>query len=422
MRMAGWRSLDLIQTMLTLRRISRILWVRVALLSALSVIAALSAELLGPLIPEGPRDRFSAQATLPILNILANGMLAVATFSLGIMVSTHRTLAQQSTPRIHRLLMEDTSTQTMLATFIGAFVFALSSIILYRAGYYSESASVIVFAATVLVVAAIVVSLVRWIGQLSKIGSVEYALLRAEQTAQEILRQQRRLPRLGGCPLNEASCARQETEITAPRSGFLRRINMDELQTCAVERNAEVCLNVLPGDIILREQVLGTLRGTVDADGFAACFLIDPERTYEQDPAYALQALRESASKALSPGFNDPKTAIDVIARLERLLWDWALAKTEPDDPAFDRVFLRQLGPDALVEAAFRDLSRDAAGFGDVLEAVADALAHLRARMPDDGRRVIDDLVEDLRAHGNAGLTTERERTRLTGRLDALGL
>ncbi|WP_094033116.1 DUF2254 domain-containing protein [Antarctobacter heliothermus] len=419
--MANKRAFSFVQSMLTLRRISRILWVRVALLSALSVIAALSAELLGPLIPDGPRDRFTASATLPILNILANGMLAVATFSLGIMVSTHRTLAQQSTPRIHRLLMEDTSTQTMLATFIGAFVFALSSIILYRAGYYSESASVIVFAATVLVVAAIVVSLVRWIGQLSKIGSVEYALLRAEQTASEILRQQRHLPRLGGRPLDQAP-PEEGTEIFAPTSGFLRRIDMDELQNCAESCDATVCLDILPGAIVLREQVLGTLRGSSETKRVAACFLIDPERTYEQDPGYALQALRESASKALSPGINDPKTAIDVIARLERLLWDWALADAEAVEPSFDRVYLREVGADALLEAAFRDLSRDAAGFGDVLDAVAMALAHLRSRMPATGVAVIDDLAADLRAHGDAGLMTDRERARLTCRLDALGL
>ena len=197
---------------------------------------------------------------------------------------------------------------------------------------------------------------------------------------------------------------------------------MEELQRLADEHEARVYLDVLPGDIILREQALGHVSAPPDGAAFAACFLIDPERTYEQDPAYALQALRESASKALSPGINDPKTAIDVIARLERLLWDWALADAEPDEPAYDRVYLRELGPDALVEAAFRDLSRDAAGFGDVLETVASALAHLRDRMPPAGRTVIDDLVADLRAHGEAGLMTDRERARLNVQLDTLGL
>lgn len=403
------------QAVLTLRRISRILWVRVALISALSVLAALSATPLGPLIPSGLRDRFGAEATLPILTILANGMLAVATFSLGVMVSTHRTLAEQSTPRIHRLLMEDTSTQTMLATFIGAFVFALSSIILYRAGYYSDSASVIVFVLTVFVVAAIVVSLVRWIGQLSKIGSLEYALLRAEQTAAEILKQQKALPRLGGCVYEGRPD--DVVPILAPRSGVLRRVEMDSLQACAARLDARVWLDRLPGALMLRGQALGHVSGARDASAFIESFVIGTERTYEQDPAYALRALRESAQKALSPGINDPGTAIDVVARLERLLWDWAANDQDPPEPLHDRVALRDTPASALVVAAFEGIARDAASSGAVLDSIATALTRLRGTLPEEARAVIADLLDDLAQQGEAGLATEGERRRLADRL-----
>lgn len=406
------------QAVLTVRRISRILWVRVALISALSVLAALSAAALGPLIPAGLRDRFGAEATLPILTILANGMLAVATFSLGVMVSTHRTLAEQTTPRIHRLLMEDTSTQTMLATFIGAFVFALSSIILYRAGYYSDSASVIVFVLTVLVVAAIVVSLVRWIGQLSEIGSLEYALLRAEQTAAEILKQQKALPRLGGCAPGDVP--EGAVAIPAPRSGVLRRVDMDALQSCAVQADARVWLDRMPGALVLKGQALGHVAGTREVGAFAGAFVIGTERSYEQDPAYALRALRESAQKALSPGINDPGTAIDVVARLERLLWDWAANDTPPPDPVHDRVALAEVSPGALVQAAFDGIARDGAAAGDVLEAIATAVCRLRGVFPEAAHGVIRDLMDDLAQQGEAGLATAGERRRLADALAQL--
>ena len=137
--------ISLKQTAIELRKINRILWVRVALIAALSAIVTLAAPILDPVLPEILQDRFSEDAVLPVLTILANTMLAVATFSLGVMVSSHRTLASITTPRIHRLLMEDTSTQSTLATFVGAFVYALSSIILFRAGYYQDEAVVVVF-------------------------------------------------------------------------------------------------------------------------------------------------------------------------------------------------------------------------------------------------------------------------------------
>ena len=44
------------------------------------------------------------------------------------------------------------------------------------------------------------------------------------------------------------------------------------------------------------------------------------ERTFEQDPAFALRILVDIAAKALSPAINDPTTAVHVIDRIEDLL------------------------------------------------------------------------------------------------------
>ncbi len=46
-------------------------------------------------------------------------------------------------------------------------------------------------------------------------------------------------------------------------------------------------------------------------------------RTFEDDPRFGLIVLSEIADKALSPGVNDPGTAIDVIGTLVRLFTLW---------------------------------------------------------------------------------------------------
>ena len=405
------RQLDLPQKLQALRRISRILWVRVALILALSVLAALSAELLDPIIPRGPKDRFTEAATLPILNVLANGMLAVATFSLGVMVSSHRTMSEQTTPRIHRLLMEDTSTQSILATFIGAFAYALSAIILFRAGYYSDSAAVIVFAVTVLVVVAIIVSLVRWIHQLTRIGSMDYALERAEDAARGTLTDARVMPGLGGKVLAESTHIPETAQIVeAPTSGFLLRIDMQSLQELAEEKDVSVFVDVLPGDRILSGQQVARIDGKLDTSNVTDCFVFASNRSYEQDPRYAIQALRETASKALSPGINDPGTAIEVIARLERLLWEGLQEEASDDNPKYDRVHVRQLSEGSLVDLAFRDIARDGAAFLDVLLAISSALATLHKHCDDEARETVRTLQKALDQHAEAGLSTEIER------------
>ncbi|MBV2358400.1 DUF2254 domain-containing protein [Thalassococcus sp. CAU 1522] len=405
-------ALSLSQTWQTLRRVSRILWVRVALISALSIAAALSAGLLDPLIPQASKDRFSAEATLPVLNVLASSMLAVATFSLGIMVSSHRTLADQSTPRIHQLLMEDTSTQSVLATFIGAFVFALSAIILFRAGYYDQSAVVIVFVATVMVVLAIVVSLIRWIGRLSQIGSLQYALDRAEDSARSVLNTHREWPCMGALAVTDAAAAAANTPVRAQASGYVTRIQLADLQERAEKDKARVVLSVRPGDHVLSGEIVARLDGDADPEAYAGCILLGQNRSYDQDPRYAIRTLRESAQKALSPGINDPGTAMDVTARLERLLWE-ATEPIEKKEALYDRVYLPEYAPDALVDMAFRAIARDGRTNVSVLARVAAAVDKLSQRCGSDRTEA---LARDIVAFGQDGLTAAPDRAGFSDR------
>ncbi|MCF6445868.1 DUF2254 domain-containing protein [Nereida sp. MMG025] len=387
--------LSLMQSWQWFRRTSRILWVRVAMIAVLSILAALSANVLDPLIPEMSKNRFSAEATLPVLNVLASSMLAVATFSLGIMVSSHRTLAAQSTPRIHQLLVEDTSTQSVLATFIGAFVYALSAIILFRAGYYNDSAAVVVFGSTVLVVVTIVVSLVRWIGRLSHISSLDYALDRAEEAAREVLKPWRKHRRMGCRAREDHAGAGDKTTLVAPASGYVLRFLLSDLQDCAEARAAQVVLDVLPGQHVLAGDPLGYITGCDEVADFVDAIVLGPVRSYEQDPRYAVQALRESAQKALSPGINDPGTAVEVINRLERLLWGAFKQVEGADEVLFDRIWAGLVTHEALIETAFREIARDGRDSFEVITRTRDAAL----RVGGDSA-----LMADIDAYARIGL------------------
>jgi hypothetical protein len=48
--------------------------------------------------------------------------------------------------------------------------------------------------------------------------------------------------------------------------------------------------------------------------------IVGDVRSFDQDPRFGAVVLTEIASRALSPGMNDPGTAIDVIGRAVRLL------------------------------------------------------------------------------------------------------
>jgi len=402
-------KLGVSETWQSIGRISRILWVRVALISALSLAASLSAPFVEAFVPASWKQRFSEETTLPILNVLASSLLAVATFSLGIMVSSHRALAEQTTPRVHQILMEDTRTQTVIATFIGGFVYALSSIILFRAQVYGDDAAVVVFTISTVVVLVIVLSLIRWIEHLSRIGSLTYALDQAETSAERVLAELRHRPRYGG-----ANCDAVEGEngtvIQAARSGFVLRLQMAELQSQASQDDCHVVIDVMPGDHVLEGQRVARLVGCDRPGAYPEHIVIGSKRSHDQDPSYALQALRESASKALSPGINDPGTAIEVVARLERLLWASFASVEKTPAVVFDRIHVLDVDRSALLATSFLQIARDGKHLEDVIGRTARAVTRLSERLGEDTATAA--LLNDIDAYANDGLTTEGERRR----------
>lgn len=402
--------------MMMLRRWTRKLWVRVTLYAALAVVMAFATTLAEPFLPPGLTTLFGPDAVTPILTILASSMLAVSTFSLNVMVSAHRSAADNATPRIHRILLEDRTTHTVLATFIGAFVYALITLILLQTNVYSDKAAVIVMAVTVVMVVLVIIALLRWIEHLTRLGSMDDSIQTAYARARDSLMEHRKSPALGGVPMTpETVLPDALTSVRAKRSGYVQLVDIGGLQACATGQS-RVYVTAPAGQHVLRSQVIAQVSGNVpDAamETMARCFLIEDIRSFEQDPVFGLTVLSEIAAKALSPGVNDPGTAIEVTSRLQALIWDQSLIDTEAKAPSCDRVFVPVPQADTLIEAGFAPLASYGAGAPEVALHLRRALLQL-ARSPDtEIARAAQDMADRALTYAEAALALEADKTML---------
>ncbi len=169
------------------------------------VFTALLAVAVSPYIPQDLPTKIGADAVDKILGIIASSMLTVTTFSLTTMVSAYSAVTTNVTPRATRLVMEDSTTQNVLATFVGSFLFSLVGIIALTTGYYGDRGRVILFVVTIGVIILIVVTLLRWIDHLSRLGRVTETTQRVEQAAIESLKAWLETPHLGGNRLQETT-------------------------------------------------------------------------------------------------------------------------------------------------------------------------------------------------------------------------
>lgn len=114
---------------------------------------------------------------------------------------------------------------------------------------------------------------------------------------------------------------RGEAIITIRASGYLQTVDSHELLAIATDEDLAVELTVKPGDHLIEGYQVARIWGTQKPPEkilkrIRATFLLGGERTPTQDIRYQFQQLTDVVVRALSPGINDPFTAINGIDEL----------------------------------------------------------------------------------------------------------
>ncbi len=342
------------------KRMTRNLLVRVLFIGLLSVLATLVAKLFGSFIPFSLADQIGAKSVDHLLDILANSMLAVTTFSLSVMVTVHRSVSSQWTPRAHRMQLRDSRTQSVLSTFVGAYIYALLSIILRETGFYGERELVVLYVVTLAVFCLIVWMIITWIFHLQTFGSLGNTAQRIEDMTRTALTARRKSSALGANKLTQdIQIPDDAAPLVAPKSGFIRSIFPHGLDQAMGEGNS-IYITVSVGDYVQRGEPVGFTNAGLEHAAKAWSYIdISPERDTDQDPAFGLLMLAEIASKALSPGVNDGGSAIDMMGRISSILMD---AESGDDEPAEClKVWVPPLSLERLVTEPFDLIARDGA-------------------------------------------------------------
>lgn len=367
-----------------LKRLSRQLWVRAAMIAALGIVAALASRFLGFLVPDSVVTGLEAGSVVNILQILASSMLAVTIFSLSVMVSARQAASSQVTPRSHQILLEDTTTQSVLATFLGAFVFSLVGLIVLGTGLYSTRTAAVILAFTLLVIALVVIAILRWIAHLTDLGSMIETTRKVEEAARAALDKRRAWPSLGAHPLTDGQLEIpvEARQMTAWRTGYVQHIDLAALSNAADAADGRIWLVVSPGKLMSEGDTLLYHTGDLNPDAVKRAFTTGDTRSFEQDPRFGIIVLTEIAQRALSPGINDPGTAIDVLTRLLRLMQGYSEETVPNGAPWFPRIWMPPISAEDLVRDAFDPIARDAGGTFEVQLRLQKTLREL-ARQPE---------------------------------------
>jgi len=366
-------------------RLKQQLWVKPLFAGVLSIIAALIARAadlttLGQIVPE-----ISADSVYDLLTVMASSMLVIATFGVASMVAAYASASDTASPRSFPLVIADDSSQRAISVFLGAFIFSIVGLIALRNQYFGEAGRFALFVFTIIAFGAVVSTFVGWMDNIARLGRIVNTVEKVEAAAAAALKRRRKAPALHGVPVNADPGLLPGVWVFAESVGYVQRMDVAALQSCAQEIDGRIRVALLPGTFVTPQHVLASIEipseksDDLDQQEIVEAFQIGPERAFADDPRYGLTVLSQIAGRALSPGINDPGTAVDVIGTLVRLFVTWSSPNDDGNNPdvEYDRVEVPELSTMDLFDDAFTVISRDGSGSVEVVTRLMEALSSL---------------------------------------------
>ncbi|GAA0854448.1 DUF2254 domain-containing protein [Aliiglaciecola litoralis] len=268
-----------------------------------------------------------------LVNTIAGSMITVTSIAFSITIVTLTLASSQFGPRLIRNFMDDTGTQVVLGTFIANFSFCL--VLVYVMSMQAHQNLALGFSIAWCLAATFmsVFVLIYFIHHVARSIQADNVV---DQVYCEVLKALQHLSDELDSPKCSDSKKADNTlltmTITAGKNGYLQVLNKASLLKLACEHDLTIRFSSRPGDMLAKDIKVAEVDANYPVsekviEKIRALFIVGSKRTPIQDPEYAIHQLVEIAVRALSPGVNDPYTAISCVDKLSVALCELANAK-----------------------------------------------------------------------------------------------
>jgi uncharacterized membrane protein len=359
----------------------------------------------------------------PIMTTIAGSVIGVGGVVFSVTMVALTLASGQFGPKVLREYLDSTLAKITLGLFIGTFIYNIVALISVRSAN-GPGLYLLIGVALAILALFMFVQFIHRSALSIQADRMVHRIAEQLDTALDSHARQADDPHrgCGSAPWRRGAAGCRSWPVSAGSRGYVESIDYAGLTDIASEADVYLKIPVRAGRFVLPGQSICDVFGP--ADSVAVSLIADavrltPIRTPVQDPEFAIAQLNQIALRALSPGINDPSTAITCIDWLaavlasvvDRDLPNYCFADTSGSV----RVIGSAVDFDALFSAMWLPLRAPARGNLPVVLRLMEAmngLARLTGR-PDRCRR-IRAFVDELRrmALDDADLESDRASVR----------
>lgn len=262
----------------------------------------------------------SVELAKTVLSSLVSALLTITTFTFSTILAVFTLYHNSFTPRSVENFLDKKITMKVLGIFIGGFVYCLVSLNFMKAGENQR----LVIAGTIGVIYAIWGAIYFVIFVQNVLSGINYANLLediADKTDKLI---EKELEDRDFELLDKEEWTMKDKRLAAHKSGYLEIIDIDKIKKLIEDEDIVFTIEVAKGDFVAQNETLGYFsQDSLDdktLEKIQKQFIFSERRIAEEDYKEGIRKIVEIATRALSPGTNDPNTAIHCIRKLSILL------------------------------------------------------------------------------------------------------
>ncbi|NLE09875.1 MAG: DUF2254 domain-containing protein [Actinobacteria bacterium] len=266
-----------------------------------------------------------------VLSTIAGSMMTVAALVFSITIVGLTTASQQFGPRLLRNFITDRGYQVVLGTFLANFIYCLLVLRTVEEVGDEHFVPYVSIAVALLLAIAGVGVLVYFIHHAAfslRADNIVAAIGRELKSTIDRLYPARQDDALGANSRPESNGRKLPEgfpsgarDVPARKSGYIQSIDQDRLAKLAQEHQLVLRLDYRPGQFLTEDETLVNCWPDIELpddllNDLNQCVVVGPQRPLAQDVESAIEQLVGLALRALSPGINDPDTAILCIDQL----------------------------------------------------------------------------------------------------------
>ncbi len=354
------------------------------------------------------RHAMTASVAIAAFSSIASGMLALTgiVFSLAFVMVQFSSIAYS--PRLVLWFSRDPVISHAMGIFTATFIYSLSAL-----GWVDrEGSGNVPFFTTWLVVLLVIASiltlalLVQRLAALQVSGVIAFIGRRGRQVVDEMyplveMDDEGTVENSRGSPALTLAPTQVIFHSGAPMA--ISEYDRQALVSLAKQADGMIVMPLAVGDVVVGGDAILKVHGgrhMLGSTDLSRAVHLEKQRTFEQDPKYALRLLVDIAIKALSPAVNDPTTAVQALDEIEDLLRRIATRQLEAGQIRDEAGVLRVIFPtpnwEDFLSLAFDEIRFYGATSLQVTRRLRAALNDLDRVVPPSRQNAVRKYIEHL--------------------------